>query len=88
MKFNPIKRILYTDKGEVIKKLDCPYKVTFSEPTIDSPVNEHICSICNGEIVDTNGYDDADLLRLMDKGHNLCFKVEPDQANVKIVYIN
>jgi hypothetical protein len=87
MKYNPIKRILYTDKGEIIRKLDCPYKVAFSEPVTDLPANdEHICSICNGEIIDTTGYEDEALLKLS-KTVNLCFKVDASQPNLRIVYI-
>jgi hypothetical protein len=86
MKFNPIKRILYTDKGEIIKKLNCPYKVAFSEPAIDSSNDEHTCDICNGQIIDTNGYEDEALLQLS-KNINLCFKVDATQPNLRIVYI-
>jgi hypothetical protein len=87
MKFNPIKRILYTDKGEIIRKLNCPYKVTFSDPISDAPSGDHICDICNGEIVDTNGLEDEALLQL-GKAANLCFKVDPTQPNLKIIYVH
>jgi len=84
MKFNPIRRILYTDKGEIIGKLDCPYKVSFTESP--EPVNDNICSICNKEIVDTNGYDDEALLQLS-KSINLCLKVDSAQPNLRVLYI-
>jgi hypothetical protein len=85
MKFNPIKRILYTDKGEIIGKLDCPYKVSFTEePQVSA--DDNICSICNNEIVDTNGYDDEALLRLS-KSINLCLKVDSAQPNLRVLYI-
>ena len=86
MKFNPIKRILYTDKGEVIRKLGCPYKVSFSEPVSDAPNAGNICTICNGEIVETDGYDEASLL-VLSQNINLCFKVDAYQHNVHVVYI-
>jgi hypothetical protein len=86
MKFNPIKRILYTDKGEIITKLDCPYKVTFSESTEEAPEDDHICSICNGKIVDTYGIEDEALLE-MSRSTNLCFKVDETQPNLRMIYI-
>jgi hypothetical protein len=87
MKFNPIKRILYTDKGEIIRKLDCPYKVTFSDGIEHVPHGHDICDICNGEIIDTTGYEDEALLQL-GKNINLCFKVDAAQPNLRIIYIN
>lgn len=87
MKFNPIKRILYTDKGEIIRKLDCPYKVTFSNALTPTAHGDHICDICHGEIIDTNSYEDEALLQL-GKNMNLCFKVDAAQSNLRIVYIN
>jgi hypothetical protein len=86
MKFNPIKRILYTDKGEIIRKLDCPYKVTLTESISDASDSEHVCEICNGEIVDITRYDDEGLLQLSKKT-NLCFKVDSAQPNLRMVYI-
>jgi hypothetical protein len=86
MKFNPIKRILYTDKGEIIKKLNCPYKVGFAETTAVAVEDEHICSICNGIIVDTYGIEDEALLQLS-KTANLCFKVDTAQPNLRVIYI-
>jgi hypothetical protein len=87
MKFNPIKRILYTDKGEVIRKLNCPYRVTIPEPDTHIPQGDNICDICNCEIVDTTRFEDEALLQLS-KNMNLCFKVEASQPNVRVIYIN
>ena len=87
MKFNPIKRILYTDKGEVIRKLDCPYKVTFSDHLSHDAHGDDVCDICNGQIVDTTGYEDEALLQLS-KNINLCLKVDASQPNLRIIYIN
>jgi hypothetical protein len=86
MKFNPIRRILYTDKGEIIGKLDCPYKVSFTQADPPLPANDNICSICNKEIVDTDGYDDEALLELS-KTINLCLKVDSAQPNLRVLYI-
>jgi hypothetical protein len=85
MRFNPIKRILYTDKGEIIRKLNCPYKVDSMETEAASSVG-HICDICNGEIINTIEYEDEALLQLS-KNINLCFKVDATQPNLQIVYI-
>ena len=86
MKFNPVKRILYTDNGEIIGKLDCPYKASFIEPPLDAPADDKICSICNKEIVDTKGYEDEVLLQLSKK-INLCLKVDSAQPNLRVLYI-
>jgi hypothetical protein len=87
MKFNPIKRILYTDNGEVIKKLNCPYKVSFSAPVPHTSLSGQTCDICNGTIVDTSTYADDDLLSIIRSNINVCFKIDPYQPNVKIVYV-
>ncbi|MFN5848104.1 MAG: hypothetical protein ACK43K_06410 [Chitinophagales bacterium] len=31
MKFNPIKNELYTDSGELLKKLHCPYRMAWED---------------------------------------------------------
>lgn len=86
MRFNPIKRILYTDKGEMIRKLSCPFKVTVDEIAPEPPSGDHICDICLGEIIDTEGFDDESLLQLSQRS-NVCFKVDATQPNIRIIYV-
>ena len=50
MKFNPNTGKLFTDQGELIKKLHCPLQKTFDE------LKNGYCNSCNKYVVDTN-YD-------------------------------
>jgi hypothetical protein len=84
MKFNPIKRILYTDGGEVIKKLECPF--TVSDDSYSHTGSDEFCHICNQPVVDTSKASDAELMRLASQHPGLCLKVDPAQQNLQIVY--
>lgn len=87
MKFNPIKRTLYADNGDLITKLACPFKVDLPEGELLSTPDKIRCDICNGEIVDTSGLNEEEIIKLTQTSSHLCLKIDPTQANVRIVYM-
>lgn len=87
MKFNPIKRILYTEEGQLIKKLDCPFTISAKEDSPKSGTQYYtLCKICSQQLIDTSTWSDAELLEYTEKHPTVCLKVDPKQKNVRIVY--
>jgi hypothetical protein len=83
MRYNPIKKIVYTDSGQKIKELNCPELVQWNElkPTNDK---NRMCSLCQKSIIDTENLTDFELLNLVKQDQNTCFKVGLNQSNVII----
>lgn len=83
MKFNPITKELRTDTGEFIKKLGCPYKMTWSEL---EPIQEGVrnCNQCNHSVIDSALFDGQKLLAIVQENPDTCLKVDLMQSNLKI----
>ena len=81
MKFNPFTNNLYTDKGEFIKKLTCPFRMNWSEL---HPIKEGVrnCNQCNHSIIDTAILKDYELLEMVRTNPNTCLKVDLNQNNL------
>jgi hypothetical protein len=86
LKFNPITRRLYTDGGELIKQLRCPYRMAWDAlvPTDKGSVRQ--CQTCERPITDTVGMADDDVLAMVRTDPSACLKVSLDQANLRVVY--
>jgi hypothetical protein len=84
MKFNPLTKEIYTDKGEFVKTMNCPYKMNWDnlETTI---INMRKCANCDHLIVDTEVITDDELLKMVRKNPDICLKIDLNQQNIKIV---
>jgi hypothetical protein len=84
MKFNIKSRELYTNSGSLIKKLDCPLKIKFSQLTLDR-LGKLNCKNCKSEILDTAKFNDSEVLKKMKESPEQCLKVNLNQRNIKII---
>ena len=85
MKFNPITKKLFSDDGQLIKKVNCPYKMQWDDLSpIDNEINIKRCSICDHNIIDTANLNDVQLLNLVRENPKTCFKINFNQQNLKI----
>jgi hypothetical protein len=84
MKFNPLTKEIYTDKGEFVKTMNCPYKMNWDnlETTI---INMRKCANCDHLIVDTEVITDDELLKMVRQNPDICLKIDLNQQNIKIV---
>jgi hypothetical protein len=84
MKFNPLTKEIYTDKGEFVKTMNCPYKMNWDnlETTI---INMRKCANCDHLIVDTEVITDDELLKMVRQNPAICLKIDLNQQNIKIV---
>jgi len=84
MKFNPIKKEIYTDNEEFVKKLNCPHRVNRNNlEQLDK--NLHKCSNCDHIIFDTKFMSDSELIKIIRIEPKTCLKIELNQSNVKII---
>jgi len=85
MIFNPIRKELFTDSGEFIKKLHCPYRERWDSMTpLDS--TSRLCSRCDHAVVDTSTVPDDVLLDMLHQNPNTCLKVDLNQHNLIVDY--
>jgi hypothetical protein len=85
MKFNPITKKLYTDSGELIKRLHCPLRMQWAQLR-QNPVTPHrMCIACERTVLDTDDMTDAELLAKVQAHPSICLSVSARQANVTII---
>jgi len=82
MKFNLHTNELYSDEGQFIKRLNCPFNKNWNNLEIISNSSNRICDTCNHHIIDTSALNDDELMLLMEENRNTCLKI--DLNNVKI----
>jgi len=85
MKFNPLKKELYTDDSTLIKKMHCPYKLHW-EALEESDTSDRKCNRCNHMIVNTAHLTDQTLLDMVLNNPDTCLKLDINQPNIKIQY--
>lgn len=85
MKFNPKTKSLYTDSGELVKRLHCPLRMQW-EQLHPNRINTHrMCTVCERTVFDTAGMTDAELLAKVQIDPLICLSVTARQANVTII---
>jgi hypothetical protein len=84
MKFNPISREVFTDQGEFLKKLDCPFKMDWEAMAISGEAHRK-CPVCNHLVVDTEKFNDTELLAFVKEDPKACLKINLNQHNVILI---
>jgi hypothetical protein len=88
VKFNPIMKTLYTDEGVLIKKLECPRTVRWSELGSAGVPGVNVCAVCERPIIDTDGVRDEAVLAMVRSDPATCLKVDLNQDNIRVVNSN
>lgn len=84
MIFNPITQTLFTNDGQFVKKLHCPYGVRW-DGLVEAHGSPHrSCSVCQHPILDTATMSDGELLSKLRSAPDTCLKVELDQSNLTV----
>jgi hypothetical protein len=85
MQFNPITKDIFTDEGQFIKRLECPFKLSWEVLTpIQGTVRQKHCSQCESNVTDTDMLDDETLRLLVSQESTICLKVSLLQSNVTL----
>ncbi len=86
MKINLMTKEIYTDDGTFIKKLECPYKMKWSEmQKLDNNTKARKCLTCSDSVIDTAFFSDEELLEMVARNPKLCVKIDLNQPNVEIL---
>jgi hypothetical protein len=83
MQFDPINLLVFTDEGEFIKQLNCPYKMSWErlEPK-DSVFRK--CGNCERLVMDTGLFSDNEIQTAVRENPDTCLKIDLNQGNVKL----
>lgn len=85
MLFNPITNELFNDKGDFIKKLECPIGMKWvSLFNNGETLQERYCQQCHKTITDTSFLNDDKLTLLVNEKPTVCLKVSLLQSNLII----
>lgn len=84
MKFDPLTKDIYTDKGEFVKTMNCPYKMRWDNLEFTNS-SFRKCTKCEHLIVDTESLRDDELLKIVRQNPDTCLKIDLNQHNIKIV---
>ena len=86
MKYDPIKKQLFTDKGLLIKNLNCPIKMQWTQLKNNvSYKKNRLCEHCEQSIIDTSYYSDKKLYNMAQDNPDLCLKIDFNQNNIKLI---
>jgi hypothetical protein len=85
VKFNPLTVSLYTDDNQLLKVLECPYSISWSNCTSTQNSDIRTCDICERQITDTGNFTDHQLRRLISQKADACLKVELNQDNLRVI---
>lgn len=85
VKFNPLTASLYTDDNQLLKVLECPYNISWSNCTSTQNSDIRTCDICERQITDTGNFTDQQLRRLISEKPDACLKVELNQDNLRVI---
>ena len=84
MKFDPITKEVFTDNGDFVKQLNCPYKIKWNDLEASDTIFRK-CSNCDHLIVDTEHLSDDELLNRVNLNPNTCLKIDLSQNNLTII---
>lgn len=86
MQFDPIKKTVFTDAGEFVKQMHCPYKMQWDQLELEVAGGAYRkCSKCDHLIVDTGVLTDEELLKMVRGNPDTCLKIDLNQPNLKII---
>ena len=74
MKFNPITKTLFTDDNQLLKKMNCPYKMNWLELESTS-LSTRSCATCQKPIYDAMQLSDNELLDIFKLNSDTCVKI-------------
>ncbi len=88
MKFNPITKELFTDNNLLIKKLECPFNIKWSDLSLTTTYGVRSCNLCKNTITDTDALTDKVVVEIVKLDANICLKVNLNQLNIRMVNHN
>jgi hypothetical protein len=76
MKYNEKTREVFTDNGQLIKKMNCPQNIDWEKMEKGKNDLERNCSICKKSVIDTEFLSDAEVLYIMNQDNDKCLRIK------------
>jgi len=84
MKFDPLTKEIFTDTGEFVKAMHCPYKMRWEDLEPENS-QKRKCSTCDRFILDTKDLTDETLMKIVSQNADTCLKIDLNQKNIKVI---
>jgi len=78
---------LFSNKGDFIKKLHCPFHIKWQELNDFKGVTNKACNICKKTIYNSINMSDQQIIDLVARDSEACLKISLNQNNIKTVNI-
>lgn len=65
---------IYSDKGDFLKTIGCPKKVSYSALIRNTAKNMRCCR-CNKNVIDTDKIDEEELVNILTKDKDTCLVI-------------
>ena len=88
MQFDPQTQTLFTDQGEVIKRLRCSYRRRWHQLRLLTGTPHRSCSTCERSVLDTAQLTEEEVVAQVRRDPNTCLRVRANQDNVTILWDN
>ena len=76
---------LFTDRGEFIKRMHCPFKKQWAELYKTESSLTRLCTECGKAVLDTQKFSDRELLNLINRNPETCLRVNSIQSNLTVI---
>lgn len=87
MIFNLSTKELFSDEGDFIKKLHCPYYIKWRELDSSKGSSHKTCGLCKKTIYNSTDMNENQVVDLVTSNPEACLKIDLNQNNIKTVGI-
>lgn len=84
VEFDPIHRILRDAEGQILKKVHCPKRKSWSTLTSDTDAQtlKRHCDSCDKSVVDTAYLSYDEIVEAVKHDPQVCFRIRSNQDNI------
>jgi len=87
MKFNPNTKQLFTNEGDLLKRLHCPHGVKWNDLHHSDAIKKY-CHFCGKNIIDTQNLDDDAVIAIVIQDEGVCLKLDLNDPAIRIINHN
>jgi len=85
MKFNPIKGLLYSSQGSIVKELRCPIGVTWDSLEGSPGAANKRCKQCSRDIRDILNMSELETIKMLQDDPTTCVRIDLNDPKIKVV---
>ena len=85
MKINLASGSLYSDSGELIKKMVCPRDESWQRMVPDATEGVRRCSQCQRKVTDISFKSEAEVLKILKETPSACLHVDLKNSTIRVI---